>query len=77
VTLSLKGANSPTRLLLRGHANAGVGDGKFDEAPAVAHLACRKLDLARFCELAGIAAAASFVRVERRRQRALAAGPIH
>src|SRR5262249_27808467 len=42
-------------LLLRGHADAGVGDGKLDEVAAIAHLACRKLDLARFGELARIA----------------------
>src|SRR5262245_21320380 len=42
-------------LLLRGHADAGVGDGELDEVAAIAHLACRKLDLARFGELAGIA----------------------
>jgi hypothetical protein len=41
--------------LLRGHADAGVGDGELDEVAAIAHLACRKLDLARFAELAGIA----------------------
>src|SRR5262249_57132711 len=41
--------------LLRSHANAGVGDGELDEAAAIAHLACRKLDLARLGELAGIA----------------------
>src|SRR5262245_52079670 len=42
-------------LLLRRHANAGVGDGELDEAAAIAYLACRKLDLARFGELARIA----------------------
>src|SRR5260370_309331 len=42
-------------LLLRGHTDAGVGDGELDEAGAIAHPACRKLDLARFGELAGIA----------------------
>src|SRR5260221_9351431 len=42
-------------LLLRGHADAGVGDGKLDEVAPIAHLACRKLDLARFGELARIA----------------------
>src|SRR5262249_42370517 len=42
-------------LLLRGHADAGVGDSELDEAAAIAHLACRKLDLARFGELARIA----------------------
>src|SRR5258707_2180989 len=42
-------------LLLRRHADAGVGDGKLDEVAAIAHLACRKLDLARFGEFAGIA----------------------
>src|SRR5262249_38850902 len=42
-------------LLLRTHADAGVGDGKLDEVAAIAHLACRKLDLARFGEFAGIA----------------------
>src|SRR5262249_47120849 len=30
------------RLLLRSHANAGVGDGELDEVAAIAHLACRK-----------------------------------
>src|SRR5262249_57227701 len=34
-------------LLLRCHADPGVGDGELDEAAAIAHLACRKLDLAR------------------------------
>src|SRR5262249_13128908 len=34
-------------LLLRGHANAGIGDGELDEAAAIAHPACRKPDLAR------------------------------
>src|SRR5262249_43274313 len=42
-------------LLLCGHADAGVRDGELDEAAAIAHLARRKLDLARFGELAGIA----------------------
>src|SRR5262249_34306906 len=42
-------------LLLRGHADAGIGDGELDETAAIADLACRKLDLARFGELAGIA----------------------
>src|SRR5262249_15392641 len=42
-------------LLLRRHADAGVGDGELDEAAAIAHLACRKLDLARLGELARIA----------------------
>src|SRR5262249_12576089 len=42
-------------LLLCGHADAGVGDRELDEAPAMAHLACRKLDFARFGELAGVA----------------------
>ena len=42
-------------LLLCSHADAGVGDGKLDEAAAIAHLACRELDLARFGEFAGIA----------------------
>src|SRR5262249_25735756 len=42
-------------LLFSRHANAGVGGGELDEVAAVAHLACRKLDLARFGELAGIA----------------------
>src|SRR6516162_2085339 len=41
-------------LLLRSHANTGVGDGELDEGAAIAHLARRKLDLARFCELASI-----------------------
>src|SRR5262245_23448339 len=39
-------------LLLRSHADAGVGDGELDEAAAIADLACRKPDLARFGELA-------------------------
>src|SRR5262249_7329254 len=43
------------RLLLRCHADARVGDGELDEVAAIAHLACRKLDLARFGELARIA----------------------
>jgi hypothetical protein len=30
-------------LLLRCHADAGVGDGELDEVAAIAHLACRKL----------------------------------
>ena len=42
-------------LLLRGHPDAGVGDGELDEVAPIAHLAYRKLDLARFGELAGIA----------------------
>jgi len=42
-------------LLLRCHADAGVGDGELDVAAAIAHLACRKLDLARFSELARVA----------------------
>src|SRR5262245_26972300 len=42
-------------LLLRGHADAGFGDGELDEIAAIAHLACHKLHLARFGELAGIA----------------------
>src|SRR5215472_15900661 len=42
-------------LLLRRHANAGVGDGELDETAAIAHLACRKLDFSRFGELASIA----------------------
>src|SRR5262249_55425225 len=42
-------------LLLRRHADAGVGDGKLNEVAAIAYLACRKLHLARFGELAGIA----------------------
>src|SRR5262245_16082350 len=42
-------------LLLRRHANASIRDGELEEAAAIAHLACRKLDLARFGELAGIA----------------------
>ena len=33
----------------------GIGDGELDEAAAIAHLAGRKLDLAHFGELAGIA----------------------
>src|SRR5262249_15900746 len=42
-------------LLLRSHANAGVGDGELDEAAAIAHLARLQLDLTLFGELAGIA----------------------
>src|SRR6516162_4599957 len=42
-------------LLLRGHPDAGVGDGELDDVAAIAHLACRKLDLALLGELAGIA----------------------
>src|SRR5262249_22657030 len=42
-------------LLFRRHADAGVGDGELDEVAAIAHLACRKVALARFGELAGIA----------------------
>src|SRR5262249_34858417 len=34
-------------LLLRRHADAGVGDGEFDEIAASTHLARRKLHLAR------------------------------
>src|SRR5262249_50372451 len=41
-------------LLLRSHANAGVGARELAAAAAIAHLACRKLDAARFGELAGI-----------------------
>ena len=43
------------RLLLRRHADAGIGDRELDEAAAIAHLACRKLDLALLRELARIA----------------------
>src|SRR5215472_14939010 len=43
------------RLLLRRHPDAGIGDGELDEVAAIAYLACRKLDLARLGELAGIA----------------------
>src|SRR5215471_12736874 len=42
-------------LLLRGHPDAGVGDGELDDVAAIAHFACRKLDLARFGELTRIA----------------------
>src|SRR5262249_2165525 len=42
-------------LLLRCHADAGVGDGELDEVAPIARLACRKLHLACFGELAGIA----------------------
>src|SRR5262249_5727039 len=42
-------------LLLRGHADAVLGDGELDEGAAIAHLSCRKLALARRGELAGIA----------------------
>src|SRR6516225_4805300 len=41
-------------LLLRSHADTGVGDGELDEVAAVAHFACRKFDFARFGELARI-----------------------
>src|SRR5262249_60303089 len=41
-------------LLLRCHADTGVGDGEAAEAAAIAPLACRKLDRARFGELARI-----------------------
>ena len=37
------------------HADAGVGDRELDKSAAIAHLACRKLDLAFLGELAGIA----------------------
>jgi HD superfamily phosphohydrolase YqeK len=33
----------------------GIGDSELDEVAAIAHLACRKLDLAFLGELAGIA----------------------
>src|SRR5262249_21596238 len=42
-------------LLFGRHTDAGVRDGELDELAAIAHIACRKLDLARFGELAGIA----------------------
>ena len=42
-------------LLFGGHADTGVRDGELDELAAIAHLACRKLDFARFRELARIA----------------------
>src|SRR5262249_39657565 len=42
-------------LLLRGHPDAGVGGGELDDVAAIAHFACRKLDLARFGELTRIA----------------------
>src|SRR4029434_4704119 len=42
-------------LLLRCHADAGVGDGKLNPVAAVAHPARPQLDLALFGELAGIA----------------------
>jgi hypothetical protein len=32
-----------------------IRDGELDEVAAIAHLACRKLDFARFGEFAGIA----------------------
>src|SRR5215475_10991765 len=41
--------------LLRGHPDDGVGDGELDDVAAIAHFACRKLDLARFGELTRIA----------------------
>ena len=43
------------RLLLRGHADAGVGDGQLDPVAAVPDPARLQLDLALFGELAGIA----------------------
>ena len=43
------------RLLLRRHADAGVGDGQLDPVAAVDHLARPQLDLALLGELAGIA----------------------
>src|SRR6516162_7738576 len=42
-------------LLLRCHADAGVGDGKFDPVATVGDPARLQLDLALFGELAGIA----------------------
>src|SRR5262249_28069439 len=42
-------------LLLWSHANTGVSDREFDPVASVGHLACRKLDLARFGELASVA----------------------
>jgi hypothetical protein len=42
-------------VLLRRHADASVGDDELDEGAAIAYLACRKLDLPCFGELAGIA----------------------
>src|SRR5215469_953117 len=54
-SVSLAELHEQLGLLLRRHANAGVGDGELDDGAAIAHLACRKLDLARFGEFAGIA----------------------
>ena len=42
-------------LLLRCHADAGVGDGELEEVAAVRRLACLERDLTLFGELAGIA----------------------
>ena len=42
-------------LLLSRHADAGIRDDELDKAAAITHPACRKLDLARFGELARIA----------------------
>src|SRR5262249_44277761 len=42
-------------LLLRRHANAGIGDGELDPAAAVGDSVHPQSDLARFGELAGIA----------------------
>jgi hypothetical protein len=41
--------------LLGGRTDAGIRDGELDEVAAIAHLACRKLNLACFGELARIA----------------------
>ena len=43
------------RLLLRRHADAGIGDGQLNPVAAVADPACPQLDLALLGELAGIA----------------------
>src|SRR5262245_49799345 len=42
-------------LLLRRHANASIRDGELEEAAAIAHLACHKLNLALLGEFASIA----------------------
>src|SRR5215470_11003335 len=48
------GAGSPESRPASSIADPGVGDGELDEAAAIAHFACRKLDLASLSELAGI-----------------------
>src|SRR5262249_50747562 len=43
------------RLLLRRHADAGIGDRELDPVAAVYDLSCLQRDLALLCELAGVA----------------------